>query len=577
MKKWKIQNKLKVENGKLKITDLITVLLGNRGITTKKEKETFLHPKLTDVTPKSVGISAAHLKKTIARIQKAIENKEQIIVFGDYDVDGITGTAILWETLHAMGANVLPYIPNRIDEGYGLSTIGIKNCMEKILRLAPLVQNDKGGLMITVDNGIVAHEAVDFANEQGIDVILTDHHVADATLPNAFSIVHTTKLCGAGVAWVLAKELKKLSFDSSADSLRMTQKVDSHLELAALGTVADMVPLTGANRAIVAHGLEKVRLTKRPGLQALYQQAGLNKEQFAPYDIGFVIAPRLNASGRIASAMDSLRLLCTKRKERAEELASKLEVTNRERQQLLKDATEHAIAGVRGEGLGDRKLLIATHESYQEGVIGLVAGRLVEAFYRPSIVIARREKKSKASVRSVSGFNIIAFLRSHKELFINVGGHPMAAGFTIETEKIAFVQQLLEEKAADIVTDETLTRTLAIDCELPFSAITEKFYQELQQLGPFGIGNPEPVFATKKVTIQDIRMLGREGKHLKLRLQQSTTNNQQQIQFDAIAFGMGERAAELHVGDTIAVAYTIDENVWNGRVSMQLKVKDMKY
>ncbi|HEX8932447.1 MAG TPA: single-stranded-DNA-specific exonuclease RecJ [Patescibacteria group bacterium] len=585
MKKWNVLNKLKVQSENLKIEDLINLLLDNRGIKTAKESEAFLHPKLEDFTPKAVGIDLKQLKKALARIQKAIAEKEQIVVFGDYDVDGITGSAILWETIHKLGGVVLPYIPHRVEEGYGLSVKGISNVMEKILRLLSVAQDDKGGLIITTDNGIVANEAVDFANKNNIDVIITDHHTPPdgegVKLPAAYAIVHTTKLCGAGVAYLLSKEIKNVITSKAKQSQekeiatsplapRYDAEDDIHLELATLGTVADLVPLTGANRAIVKEGLKILPKTKRLGLQALYKQAGIQKEIFDPYEIGFIIGPRLNASGRIESAMDSLRLLCTTNRARAEELAAKLELVNKERQQLLKEAKEDAILRIKNQELRIKNLLIISSEDYAEGIIGLVAGKLVEEFYRPAIVISKREKHSKASVRSVSGFNIIEFLRLHTEHFVNVGGHPMAAGFTVETEKLELLKDILETKAEEILTEEILTRSLRIDCEIPLSAITSDVYKSLQQLSPFGMGNPEPVFATKNVTIDDFRIMGKDGSHLRLNLSQG------QYKLEAVGFGMGEFAAELKFGDEIDVAYTIDENVWRGNTKLQLKVKDIK-
>jgi single-stranded-DNA-specific exonuclease len=556
MKKWEIISKEKIEDSKLKIDDLLTLLLENRGLKNKKDIDAFLHPNLESVTTKSVGIDQKQLQKALKRIEKAVSNKEQIIVFGDYDVDGITGSSILWETLYALGATVTPYIPDRKDEGYGLSIKGIKNLESRIKDIK---------LIITVDNGIVANEAVAFANELGIDVIITDHHTVSETLPDAYAIVHTTNLCGAGVAYLLSKEIAASPLAPRNDSLE-----DTHLELAALGTVADLVPLTGANRTIVFEGLKELQKTKRVGLIALFRQAKVDQEAIGVYEIGYIIGPRLNASGRIDSAMDSLRLLCTNNKERAAELAGKLELVNRERQQLLKEAVEHAVLGIRDEGLGTRKILIVGHESYEEGVIGLVAGRLVEAFYRPAIVLSLKEKVSKASVRSVSGFNIIEFLRLHKEHFVNVGGHPMAAGFTVETEKIALLQKALEEKAEGLLTEELLTRSLKIDCELPFELLTKKLYDSIQKLAPFGMANPEPVFATRDVTVDGFRVIGKEGNHLKLVLRQK------EKAFDAIAFGMGELGMSLTISDKIDVAYCLDENTWNGETKLQLKVRDIK-
>ena len=553
MKKWEILKKIKTQTAKVKTEDIIEILLENRGLKTQKEIDAFLHPSLETVTPKSVEIDSKQLKKALARIEKAILDKESIIVFGDYDVDGITGSAILWETLHGLGANCLPFIPDRKEEGYGLSVKALQN--EELAAKKPQ-------LIITVDNGIVAQDAVAFANEQGIDVIITDHHTVSEKLPDAYAIVHTTKLCGAGVAYILSKEIRY--------NVKQEEKEDTHLELAALGTVADLVPLTGANRAIVTEGLKKLQTSKRPGLLALLQLAKVAQDSIGVYEIGYIIGPRLNASGRIASAMDSLRLLCTKNKERATELAAKLELTNRERQQLLKEATEHAINRLKSQRENLKNILIIGHESYEEGVIGLVAGRLVEAFYRPAIVLSLGETVSKASVRSISGFNVIEFLRMHTEHFVNVGGHPMAAGFTVETAKIALLQKTLEEKAAGLIGEELLIRGLKIDCELPFSLLTKNLYVSIQQLAPFGMANPEPVFATKDVFVEGFRVIGKEGNHLRLVLRQGEKT------FEAIAFGMGEMATSVKTGDKIDVAYILDENTWNGQTKLQLKVKDVK-
>jgi single-stranded-DNA-specific exonuclease len=558
MKRWNILNKTKFKDAADVNKNIIKILLENRGLTDKKVIKEFLYPKLENITIENVGIDKKQLKKAMDRIYQAIKNHEQIIIYGDYDVDGITGTAILWETLNNMKAKVLPYLPNRIDEGYGLSVKGIENIRSKI----PDVK-----LIITVDNGIVANEAASYAKEQGIDVIITDHHTIDAKLPQAIAIVHTTKMCGAGIAWLLAQHFKKKNGEYNIDH-------DEHLELATLGTVADLVPLTGANRTIVKFGLEKISHTRRPGLIELFKQAGIEKEVFGVYEIGFLIAPRLNAAGRIESAIDSLRLICTNNKGKAQILAEQLEVTNRERQFLMKQAAEHAILSVKMQD-SLKKILIVAHESYQQGVIGLVAGKLVEEYYRPSIVISKGEKYSKASARSITGFNIIEFLRSMPEYFINVGGHPMAAGFTIETEKIIVFKQALETTAEKLLNAETLTKSLRIDCDLPFEAITKEFYADLQQLAPFGMANPEPIFATRKVIVDNLRILGKEGKHLKLTVSQSL-HPQEKIVLEAIAFNMGELAREIKTGDTIGLSYAIDENTWNGNTKLQLKVKDLK-
>lgn len=553
MKKWETRDKLKGKTATFNVDDLIQLLLKNRGFTDKKDIENFLNPRLEDVTTEAVGIDQKQLEKALKRIRKAIDTKEQIVVFGDYDVDGITGSAILWETLHRMGATVIPFIPNRIDEGYGLSTKALEN--EELTKINPK-------LIITVDNGIVANDAVDFANKKGIDVIITDHHTVGEKLPDAYAIVHTTSLCGAGVAYLLSQEFKH---DTLVPD---TAEEDLHLELAALGTVADLVPLTGSNRAIVKHGLDKLAQTKRHGLRELYKQAGLEKDIFSVYEIGYVIAPRLNAAGRIESAMDSLRLLCTKNIARAQLLAEQLEGTNKERQYVMRKAADHAKEAIRKEP-SLKNVLVIGHEEYPQGVIGLVAGKLVEEFYRPAIVLSIGEKESKASARSVSGFNIIEFLRSASEHLINVGGHPMAAGFTVETAKLPALQEFLEKEAEKLLTGDTLTRRLKIDCELSLDVLNQELFDSLQQLAPFGMGNPEPVFASRGVTVENTRVMGKENTHLKLWLKSETKS------FEAIAFNMGDLASEIKTGDKIDVAYTLDENTWNGNTKLQLKVKDI--
>jgi single-stranded-DNA-specific exonuclease len=553
MKKWQLEYKLKTENAKLKDEDLIRILLENRGIKGKKEVADFLNPQLSKVTAEAVKIDAQGLKKALIRIKKAIESKEKIIVFGDYDVDGICGTAILWETLNAMGANVLPYIPSRFEEGYGLSEKGIENLMAK----------DGGcSLIITVDNGIVANDAVDFANKNKIDVIITDHHVPTAKLPNALAIVHTTLLCGTSVAYLLAGEIAKTQ---NAEY----KILDTHLELVVLATIADLVPLTGANRILVYYGLQKLRQTKRVGLLALFNKSGIIKEEIGTYEIGHIIAPRLNAMGRLASAMDSLRLICTSDKKKADEFANLLNETNLERQRFTKDALDNAKNKVARDGI--KSLIFIADESYQQGIVGLVAGRMVEEFYLPSIIISKGKMHSKASARSIKGFNIVEFLRSASDLLVDIGGHPMAAGFTVETDKIELLEKRLYTSAQKLLTKEILERILRIDCELDSSLINQETYSLIQQLSPFGMANPEPTFVTKDLIIFDIRAVGKERSHLKLRFKIGDSG----VLINGIAFGMGE-SSKLKIGDKVDVVYTLSSNSWGNRQSIELKIKDIK-
>lgn len=554
MKRWNILSADDFKKNNLTLTSLLTLLLKNRGLTTKKTINTFLHPKLSDISPASVGIDEKELKKAIERIKKAITEKEHMVVFGDYDVDGICGTAILWETLHSLGAHVTPYIPHRIDEGYGLSVKGVTNL---------LAENTDVGLIITVDNGIVAQKATQTAKKRGVDVIITDHHVPAEKKPNAFAIVHTTNLCGAGVAYLLRQALcSHLKMKGNGE--------DEYLELVALATVADLVPLVGANRTLTIYGLESLKNTKRAGLLALMKEAGLDAKAIDIYSIGHIIAPRLNAMGRLESAMDSLRLLCTTNQNRAQLLAIKLNNTNKERQQLTIDAVLHAKTFIHKNNSSKNKLLFIADSSYQQGVIGLIAGKLVEEYYRPSIVVSIGDLYSKASARSIHGFNMIEFIRTAIDLLVDVGGHPMAAGFTIETQKLPFLQTHLENLADNMLDSEKLKRVLRIDCELPFSFITKEVYIAIQKLSPFGMNNPEPIFMSKRVVIEDMKLVGLEKRHVKMKL------NQKSIEFEAIGFGLAEITKGLHIGEAVNIAYTVSVDNWNGNSRLQLKIKDIQ-
>lgn len=522
-KKWHILSKYD--------EDIIEILLKNRGVDKR-----FLHPKDPwEFTAKDVGINPPALKKAIARIRKAIKDKESIVVYADYDADGISAGAIMWETIHAMGGNVMPYIPHRVEEGYGLSVKGIDAVRELY----------DPSLIITVDHGITAREKVAYAKSLGIDVIVTDHHVKPGQLPDCTS-VHTTQLCGAGVSWFVAKEMGK-----------------PDLALAAIGTIADMVSLTGANRSIVKYGLKQLNQTGRVGLLALMADAGLALGELSPYNISHILAPRLNAMGRLVHAMDALRLLCTHQKEKARMLAQTLGLTNKERQQLTVDTTSHALRGLSLKA--QQKLIFIAHSTYNQGVIGLVAGKLVEEYYRPAIVVAQGPEVSKASARSIPGFNIVEAIKYFSNLLVDVGGHPMAAGFTVETKNLDLLKSRMEAYAEKKLNDALLTRELRVDMELPLAAVTNELWQKLRDFEPFGFGSPEPVFVTRGVIVDEARLVGVDGKHLKLRLSS----------FDAIAFGMGHMYPRLKSGAVIDIAYTIDMNSWNGRKSLQLKLRDI--
>jgi len=550
--KWEILSKSQVSN----IESLISVLLKNRGI---KNHQEFFQPTPPEKLELSIlGISKLELSKARQRIKKALKTKEKVIVYGDYDADGICGTAILWEALYCLGLNVLPYIPERFSEGYGLNAESI----EKLKTLNPKLK-----LIITVDNGIVAHNGVGVANKLGIDVIITDHHEPGKVKPKAYSIVHSSKISGSAVAWVLARELIHNS----------KFKIHNSLELAAIGTIADQLPLIGVNRSFAKYGLLELARTKRPGLSALFAEARIDPNTIGTYEINFIIAPRLNAMGRLVHGLDSLRLLCTKDRLRAGELAALIGRTNSQRQKIVEDVVLQA-----KERLGGKvkeNVIILAHEDYHEGVIGLAAAKLVEEFYRPAIVLSKKGEISKASARSISGFNIIEAIRKLEHLYIEGGGHPMAAGFSIETAKIEIFSKEFNKLAKPYLTEEVLTKKLKIDLEIDFDRLNPTspklrgagydLYEELKKFEPTGIGNPTPVFLTRGVEVLEARPVGREGSHLKLRLRQNS------VVFDAIGFGLANRYP-LSSNNYIDVVYSLEDNSWNGTKNLQLKIKDLK-
>lgn len=539
----------------ISLDSLRSSLLLHRGLQSPEQIQEFLHPKNPmDFTPNDVSIDEDSLNQALTRIKKAIQDQESIVVYADYDADGITAGTIMWETLHGLGANVMPYIPHRVEEGYGLSQKGIDSIIELY----------KPTLIVTVDHGITGSEKVAYAKDHGIDVIVTDHHTKGSTLPDCI-IVHTTQLCGAGVSWFVSKEL--------------TGKLNSeHLALAAIGTVADLVPLMGPNRSIVKFGLKALNTTKRVGLLALIEESGYTKGELEVYNISHGLAPRLNAMGRLEHAMDALRLLCTSQEDKAMLLARKIALTNKDRQQITTDSASHAkdIVNGRVEESGLKKLLFVADASYNQGVIGLIAGKLVEEFYRPSIVLAKGETISKASARSIAGFNIVEAIRKQSDILIDVGGHPMAAGFTIETKHLDELQKRLEELANQEITDEMLIKSLRIEHVLPLSMANTQVWELMQEFQPFGFGNFEPQFVSRNVLIDQIRLIGKDNKHLKIRVKDSAAVSSGSGMLDAVAFNFGHMYGELQSYPPVDIAYTVDMNVWNGKSSIQLKIKDIQ-
>lgn len=541
--------------GKSKVEDIVNVLLRNRGITTKKQREIFFEPKKPEkITLNELGINKTQITKALKRIKKSKEFGEAVVVYGDYDADGVCATAIMWEVLSELGLKVMPHIPDRFEEGYGINSESIDLLISKYPKLK---------LIIAVDNGIVANKAVTYAKKKGIDVIITDHHQPGKKLPKAYSIIHTDLISGSAVSWVLAREIRK---KFKIPNTRFVNGIG--LDLVAVGTVADLLPLVGANRSFVSHGLETLKETKRPGLKALFKEARIEKKDIEAYHIGFVVAPRINAMGRMDHAIDSLRLLCTKKKDKAHGYAKILGETNHSRQDTVEEIVTHALKSAKKRQW--KGAIVLSHESYHEGVIGLAASKLVEKFYRPAIVISKGKEISKASARSISGFNIIEAIREFDDL-VEGGGHPMAAGFSIETDKLGKFMEKFEQFSVELLTDDILTRSLKIDLELQFSQMSFNFIEKLKSFNPTGIGNPTPVFCTNGTRLLDTRTVGRDASHLRLKLENDD------IVYDAIGFGMGHLYTKLMTVEEVAVAYNLEKNVWNGRKTIQLKLKDILF
>lgn len=529
--RWEVLHKGKVKDS----TSVIDVLLKNRGI---KNKKTFFDPtNPSKISLKDLGVASLEVKKSKERIKKAKKNKEFVIVYGDYDADGICASAIMWESLNTFGLDVLPHIPDRFEEGYGINAESVKNLKARFPKLS---------LIVTVDNGIVAYDGINAANKLGIDVIVVDHHTKGTKKLEAFGIIHSVEVCGAALAWFFGQELIKST---------------NTLELAAIGTIADQLPLVGVNRSVVKYGLAELNKTKRPGLLALFKEAGI--ENIGTYEVGYVIAPRINASGRLKHGLESLRLLCTKDKNKAFDIALGIGKTNYERQKIV----EEVVIAAR-KNVGDQKVIVIAGETYHEGVIGLAAGRLVEEFYRPSIVLSTKGKISKASARSISGFNIIEAIRE-VNLHLEGGGHPMAAGFSIETDKIKLFASKINIFADKLLTDEILEKKLKIDCELGFDQLNYDLLDQLKQFEPTGLGNFGASFLTKDVEVVEVKTVGREARHLKLKLKQD------EHIFDSIYFGGGEMYSTLTSKTKVDVVYSLEDNSWNGYKNLQLKVRDL--
>lgn len=516
-----------------KSSDLITQLLINRGIA-QSQLEKFFNPQIADFEKE---IKIPNVKLVQDRISRAIKMGELIVVFGDYDIDGICASAVLYKALSELGAKVLPYIPHRDKEGYGLNKVGLE-----------FARDSGASVVITVDNGIVALEQARFAKELGLDLIITDHHLPSDSLPDAFAIVHSTKMCGAAVAWCLIQELV------------MPKSRKDLLQFVAIATVGDLIPLTGLGRAFVTEGLKSLRKSDNIGLLELAMCSNIALSEVGTYGIGHVLGPRINAIGRLEHAIDALRLLCTKDIKKARKLAQLLCDTNIKRQQLTEVAVNEA--GMLVSQGSSKKIHIIDSKDWPAGIIGLIAARICEQYSVPAIALSVGESFSKGSARSVNGVNIIEVIRECSDILVDVGGHKGAAGFSIANDKIPEFKKRLEKAVEKLEFNQE--HVLEIEAEVEIKDLTKNRVAEIERLEPFGFGNPQPLLMTKNMRLSDIRTL-KDGKHLKFKAEG----------FDAIAFGIGDRATLLKNGQLVDLAYHLEINKFNGNETLQLKVKDI--
>jgi len=505
------------------------------------------------------------MEAAVRLARQALARGDLIVVYGDYDVDGVTACAILIQTLRSLGGQVLPYIPNREDEGYGLNKDAITTLAE-----------DGARLLITVDCGIRSLDEVAWARRQGMQVIVTDHHHLAEALPPAEAVLNPRRsecaypfkdLAGVGVAYKLAQALLRVNRQSPLPTTRTELDEAELLDLVALGTVADMVPLLGENHVLVAKGVEAINAARRPGVNALLAVSGAEVGQVTTNTIGFMLAPRLNAAGRISEAMTALDLLLAPDMASAMPLAQELDTLNQERRTLTTDVQDRARALIM-ETDETPPLLFAASADFPHGVVGLAASRLLDEFYRPAIVVSIEDEWSKGSARSIPEFHITQALDTMADMLLRHGGHAAAAGFTVRTERLPELKARLLALAREQLAGLTLAPTFQVDVEVPLEMLSWDLYREMEKLQPFGYGNPTPVFVSRRARVRSARAVGADGRHLKLFL-----SDQQGRTWDAIAFRQGEWIGRLP--DLIDIVYVLKVNEWNGRVNLQLDVHDI--
>jgi single-stranded-DNA-specific exonuclease len=558
-KRWVVQPPItpQAEKELTKFPLILRQVLFNRGICTDADARLFLKAEPNAVTDpfQLIGMTA-----TVDRIRFALEHNEPIAIYGDYDVDGVTATALLVQALEGLGATVRGYIPNRFEEGYGLN----KDALD-------FLKADGVKLVITVDCGIRSPDEALHARTIGLDLIISDHHHPDGlNLPPALAVINPKQhgdpypdkdLAGVGIAYKIAEALFRF-YPSSSYNLQ------SLLDLVALGTVADLAPLVGENRSLVRKGLRQIRETKRQGLFSLAGIADIKIDKVTAGNIGFMLGPRLNASGRLESALASFELLTTKDFMRAGQLAQQLEVQNRQRQSITKSMQAKAEEIAMSDD-PHAFLLFAAHEEFNPGVVGLAASRLTEMYYRPAIVAAMNAEETRGSCRSIPEFHITDALDLCKDLLVRHGGHAAAAGFTVKNENLPELVTRLKSIAKEKLEGKDLRQTLSADMEVSLPELNFDVLKHLTYLEPTGYGNPDAVFVARDVKVKASRTVGSEGRHLKV-----TLDDGRGVMFDCIGFRLGHLQASMPT--RVDALFTLEANEWNGRTSLQLNLKDVK-
>ena len=553
------QNTVSSVKKAFRTSEVIARVLANRNILNPNLARPFFTPNL-DMLHNPYLMQ--DMDKAVERVLKNIKSGKPIMVFGDYDVDGTTGAAALYLAFQKFGADVTYYIPDREKEGYGLSYHGIE------------VAKDIGiDLIITCDCGINAFVQVDFANEQNIDIIITDHHTTDTELPKAHAILNPKRkdceypfkgLCGGGVAF------KLITAVGNELNIPLTD-YEEIIPLITLGIAADVVPIKDENRVLVHHGLNILKNLEKPGLKTLLELAGL-KGHISVGQLVFSIAPRINAAGRLGDANRAVELLVTDDQDKARLLAKELDNENKRRQMIQQAVVDEALLKVNAEAdLKNENALVLANAGWHPGVVGIVASKIKEEFNRPTIIIALENGSGKGSARSVAGFDLYEALTACKTHLDGYGGHPMAAGLTLSNQKLEDFKKAFIDFANERLTKENLQATLTLDSEMALQDITPRFMEFLDKLSPYGPGNMRPKFAIRNVEIAGVpKVIGKTGEHIRFKIKQGLKS------YPAVGFGLSNKYEMLITGQPVDIACVVETNEWQGNTSIQMNVRDIK-